>query len=295
MLYWQWNCDSSWYTFENISKKVILKSCPSEPPAGCNRLGLRFIKEFDSILLFIYKSVSGCCQLPTVLFFDKSTCEEKQRISDNCIVHIDYEHDVLMYFEDTTYQKLIYHDLKRNTKYCTIFYGSEVISSLKNNQALWLNTLFSDFAIKEGNCRFYFKNDDRVAEERFIDLTRPETPFTSDANRLFALHYMELAPKVNCDSTGGSNLEHKICLNKEFQEVDSLLNMTFNKVLAELPNDSLKTILHEIQLDWITSRQEQAKIASSGYGGHILGIKYLSFMITATKGRIEELKEFLIY
>jgi uncharacterized protein YecT (DUF1311 family) len=118
--------------------------------------------------------------------------------------------------------------------------------------------------------------------------------FTADAEHLIKLDYMQShAYKTNCDSTGGSNIEHKICLNKQFQKADSLLNVTYSLVISDLASDSVKKVFKDLQLVWVSSRRQQAKMVSTGYRGHMLGIKYLGYMLVATENRIRELKVFL--
>jgi len=114
----------------------------------------------------------------------------------------------------------------------------------------------------------------------------------TDAERLSQLSYMQYADGINCDSTSGSNLEHRICLNLEFQKVDSILNNRFSVFLQTLENDSLKFEIESFQKQWIKERQLQSKIKSEGWRAHMFGIIYLDCMVNLTKRRIEEI-EFL--
>lgn len=116
---------------------------------------------------------------------------------------------------------------------------------------------------------------------------------TSDVHRLRQMSYMEYAGKINCDSTSGSNLEHRICLNLEFQELDSIMNSNFSELLKRSENDSIKNKLQEFQLIWVANRRLQSEILSKGYSGHMLGIIYLHCMVEATRSRNKELEELL--
>lgn len=117
--------------------------------------------------------------------------------------------------------------------------------------------------------------------------------YTSDAERLSTMKYMELASKVNCDSVSGSNIETRICLNLEFQYVDSVLNENFIELLGRTENDSIKRILQAFQLTWIDNRRLQSELISKGYEGHLLGIIYLNCMIETTRNRNTELENIL--
>ena len=117
--------------------------------------------------------------------------------------------------------------------------------------------------------------------------------FTDDADRLKNMPYMQ--HYINCDSTSsGSNLAHRYCLNKEFQETDSILNVTLNKVLANYENSSSKNDIIQIQKTWVSNRHNQARLVAYGYKGHMAGIKYLHYMVVSTKSRTKELECFLV-
>lgn len=116
---------------------------------------------------------------------------------------------------------------------------------------------------------------------------------TSDVQRLKQMSYMEYAGKINCDSTSGSNLEHRICLNLAFQELDSIMNNNFIQLLKRAANDTIKNKLREYQLIWVANRRLQSEILSEGYRGHLLGITYLHCMVETTRSRNRELEEIL--
>mgnify|MGYP006170744663 CR=1 FL=1 len=117
-----------------------------------------------------------------------------------------------------------------------------------------------------------------------------KSQISTDGERLNNMGYMKLSSKINCDSTSGSNLEHKICLNQSFQKLDSTLNSSYLQALNVIERDSLKTLFVKGQKQWLKNRHTQSFIRSEGYRGHLLGIKYLSFMVLTTQNRIEELK-----
>jgi len=111
----------------------------------------------------------------------------------------------------------------------------------------------------------------------------------SDAERLSKMSYMKYADGMNCDSVM-SNLEQRVCLNLEFQELDSIVNLKFDFFLTIVKNDSLKIKLKNYQKMWIKNRHHQSVVVSEGFRGHMLGITYLSRMIDATRRRIGEIE-----
>ncbi len=50
---------------------------------------------------------------------------------------------------------------------------------------------------------------------------------------------MVLAPKVNCDSMGGSTLERRVCANLELQLQDSILKQILAAKIVALKNEGL--------------------------------------------------------
>ncbi len=116
---------------------------------------------------------------------------------------------------------------------------------------------------------------------------------TTDVAQLKTMKYLEYANRVNCDSTSGSNLEHRICLNLEFQRIDSIMNLRLVSVLKSIENDSIKTEVIKFHEIWVKNRRFQSKFISNGMNGHMLGIYYLDCMVTTTNRRIEELEYLL--
>ncbi|MFK8046772.1 MAG: lysozyme inhibitor LprI family protein [Crocinitomicaceae bacterium] len=113
---------------------------------------------------------------------------------------------------------------------------------------------------------------------------------TSDAKRLKNLGYMKYSSKVNCDSTNGSNIETRICLNIQFQYLDSTLNSKFKYLLSRIENDSVKNQLKQYQSMWVLNRRVQSKLVTEGLEGNTAGIYYLNCMVETTNRRIEELE-----
>lgn len=118
--------------------------------------------------------------------------------------------------------------------------------------------------------------------------------YDSDAVRLSKMEYMKYAQRTDCQNTEfHSSLEHRICLNLEFQKVDSLLNIKFKKLCSTLNEPTVKQQIIEYHENWIEYRRLQSKLVSKGYRGHLLGIIYLDCMVKMTERRIEDV-DFLI-
>jgi uncharacterized protein YecT (DUF1311 family) len=116
----------------------------------------------------------------------------------------------------------------------------------------------------------------------------------SETQRIKSLSYMRHASKTDCDSLDGNNLQHRICLNFEFQSLDSIMNQKLQQYLKTISEDSLKNQIILFQNLWVVLRDTQSKIKATDFTGNLSGIYYLSSMNYITRMRIEELDFLLI-
>jgi uncharacterized protein YecT (DUF1311 family) len=103
------------------------------------------------------------------------------------------------------------------------------------------------------------------------------------------MEYMKYATHTDCNGDFNSSLEHRICLNLEFQKVDAMLNVNFKKLCDTIDEPTVKRQIIEYHESWIDYRRLQSKLVSKGYRGHMLGIVYLGSMIEMTKRRAREI------
>ncbi|MEO9257834.1 MAG: hypothetical protein ABI207_05590 [Crocinitomicaceae bacterium] len=168
-LYYQWNCDSTWLTFEN-KEKIILKSCLDSDPILCSRIGLNFIKEYPNYLLFVYKWASSGSWSPDLVFIDKENVQEKNRISSGQFVWGDTDENYALYFSDTTFSELIYLDHESDKEYMYLFKDNEVLNSIKKNKVIQLNDLFKDIKKTNELLTFNFINENNKTEQITIKI-----------------------------------------------------------------------------------------------------------------------------
>lgn len=78
-LYWSFNCDSSWLTFESLThKKEVLFSLGEGMQNLTGRLGYIYIQEYRYRFLIQNNVISGCCSPPDFYLFDKTTGQKKE-------------------------------------------------------------------------------------------------------------------------------------------------------------------------------------------------------------------------
>ena len=165
LIYWQWNCDSSWLTFENKGK-ILLSSCNKSNVYSCESTGLNFLKEYHNYILFQYKWISGCCTPPDLVFFNKDNGKEIKRITNELFIWGDIDDNYALYFSDKTYNDLIYLDHNTDNQYLIHFENGQVLSSANKNNVLQLSDLFKDFKKIKDDFTFEFKASDGKIEKR---------------------------------------------------------------------------------------------------------------------------------
>lgn len=109
---------------------------------------------------------------------------------------------------------------------------------------------------------------------------------TTDAHRL--KQFLKGHENIDCDvdSIRGMTSVERICLNREFQKVDSALNSQVRLLMDELSifPDSILQKQHTLHQSWVMNRQEQCIMISWG------APSYLHCMVNMTKRRIGEIE-----
>jgi hypothetical protein len=165
-LYYSWNCDSTWLTFEN-KEKVILKPCMAMRPL-CTRVGLTFINEYPTHLLFTYSWVSGCCDPPDLVFIDKESGLEQKRISKNLFVWGEADGAYSLYFENSTLTNLVFYNHQKDSYSYLSFEEGEVNRSMSSMGAMFFTKIFKEFSLSTDGLHFEFTNAEGVVEKRVV-------------------------------------------------------------------------------------------------------------------------------
>lgn len=77
-LFWSFNCDSSWLTFQSPSTKcVVIYSLAGPLESLTGRLGYIYQQEFRNTFLIQNNVISGCCSPPEFYLLDKTTGKVK--------------------------------------------------------------------------------------------------------------------------------------------------------------------------------------------------------------------------
>lgn len=105
-VYYQFNCDSSWLTFENSKgEKSVLFYLDSELIDLTYKLGWHVWKDYDETVLFVARETSG---LPTTLYYSLYNKNTQNIRTFSHVVYDCYDSlcDFILYFPDSTYNYL---------------------------------------------------------------------------------------------------------------------------------------------------------------------------------------------
>jgi len=106
--------------------------------------------------------------------------------------------------------------------------------------------------------------------------------------------YLKYKDQINCDSAN-TTLAYRICANLQYQESDSLLNISYRLLLTELKNKASElALLKESQKEWANYRNKHCKIYYEIYeGGSLQSIAYMNSLTELTNNRTKELNNLL--
>jgi len=104
-LYRQYNCDSSWMVFQSkIGRKKILDSSVNELVDLTGRLGYSYVTEYRSTFLIQNNVISGCCDPPEFILFDKQTGNLKDNLGRLIFYSENSKYPVVMYLQNNNYK-----------------------------------------------------------------------------------------------------------------------------------------------------------------------------------------------
>ncbi len=106
----------------------------------------------------------------TVVFINKDTGTEINRIYSSQFVWGDTDENYLLYFSDTTYTEMIFLNHNSDKKFPFDFKSGVVSTSGKENNVLSTNSLFKDFALNGNELIFSFRLDDGSWETKKISI-----------------------------------------------------------------------------------------------------------------------------
>lgn len=146
-LFWEYNCDSSWITFQNGNHKKKIFELEKEFIELSGRLGYRSWTEYPNSFLIENSLVSGCCQPAEYILFDKNNGTKKSELGTFVFISNEKQPYIITLKSST---KLLYTDLETN-KSCPIKIPENIIEeTLQNSDELYPEKLFENIHLKNG-------------------------------------------------------------------------------------------------------------------------------------------------
>ncbi len=148
-LYRQFNCDSSWLTFEGRSgKKVVLYALQQPFIDQTERLGYQFVRENKQSFLVMNKLISGCCTPPEYLLFNKSNGKRLRSLGR--LIHQDGEGEdnFALYFSDSTLNSVTLLYLDTGKQYKIDLPKNRLVASLEKTGEAYAELMFYESEVK---------------------------------------------------------------------------------------------------------------------------------------------------
>lgn len=167
-IYWQYNCDNIWLTFENINgQRIIIDEVPTELYSYTYRLGFHLIKEFDKTILFR----SGCLASGSCIYnlIDKNTGKKLKEFHQLICIDTDakwenahkYNFNFIVYLSNNSDSLIIY--FVDNKKTLKIPFKEKLTSASPQHQ-------FDEMTLESNILTIYYSIDNNIKKNLKIDL-----------------------------------------------------------------------------------------------------------------------------
>ncbi len=103
MIFWQYDQDSSWLTYEEVNgKKTILNSVYCTLMGYTYQLGTQLFDVYPNYVVFVHEWISGCCTPPDIIFMNIQKPIEIKRIASHSLIRLDGRQNLCIFFTDST-------------------------------------------------------------------------------------------------------------------------------------------------------------------------------------------------
>jgi hypothetical protein len=156
-LYWNFNCDSSWLTFESPThKKKIIFSLGEGLQDYTERLGYSYAEEYKNRFLIQNRVISGCCAPSDFYLFDKTTGQLRKKLGILIFYSQNKKLPVVISLTNSSYDTMltindnslsVYNIDKNKTHYVKLPKG-EIEKAMKNMEEIYPEYLFDEPILK---------------------------------------------------------------------------------------------------------------------------------------------------
>lgn len=145
-IYWEYNCNSSWITFQKGKEKRKIFELEKEFMELSGRLGYRSWTEYKNSFLIENSLVSGCCQPSEYILYDKNNGRKIKELGT--VVFINDTKDQPYMITLKTTHKLLYTNLNNNISYPIKIPANNIENTLRNSEELYPEKLFENIHLK---------------------------------------------------------------------------------------------------------------------------------------------------
>ncbi|NTS44033.1 hypothetical protein HRG84_24350 [Flavisolibacter sp. BT320] len=171
-LYRQFNCDSSWLTFESKNgRKTVLYSLEAPLINLSERLGYQFIKENKQSFLIINRLISGCCTLPEFLLYNKNNGKLLENLGSLIYYSEDAKENFVLYFSDSTLNAVTLHYLNSGKKYQIPVPQNRFAETLEKTGENYAELLFDEGELKKSVLAIGYRYQRKGEGEQWYDDT----------------------------------------------------------------------------------------------------------------------------
>ena len=157
-LYRQFNCDSSWLTYENKNGiKKILYALQAPLIDYTERLGYQFEFEYKSTFLIRNRLISGCCKPPEFLLFNKQSGNIVKKFG-RLIYHSELKNlPIVAYLNQKDLNSIIIYNFDTKVKKVIELPKNVLINTVRQSNFMLGEDLFEETVYSNGKLIFTYK------------------------------------------------------------------------------------------------------------------------------------------
>jgi len=131
-IYWQFNCDSSWLTFESKSGvKEILYALDAGMMDYTGRLGFQYETEYKTTFLIRNNLISGCCTPPEFILFNKSNGKYIKNVGPLIYYNDSLKYPLMVSINYKGFNELKFYNVETKRQFSILLPPNKIANTLK--------------------------------------------------------------------------------------------------------------------------------------------------------------------
>lgn len=145
-IYWEYDCNSSWITFQKGKEKRKIFELEKEFIALSGKLGYRNWTEYKNSFLIENSLASGCCQPAEYILYDKNNGRKITELGTVIFISDTKDQPYTVTLKNN--HQLLYTNLNNNRSYPVKIPENLIENTLKNSEELYPENLFESIHVK---------------------------------------------------------------------------------------------------------------------------------------------------